>query len=137
MPTKPEVIGQLDFLSDRISTQVRTVSLGVLALTWGLLIGESESARALSRQWKTNLIGIGGTAIVAMFLDFLQYAAGFRDNFKLRAKMNEASLTEADYDEKALTWRLRLLFFRAKQWVLAFAVLWLLYVLSRWSFSSN
>jgi putative endonuclease len=97
MPTKLQVIEQLDFLSDRISTQVRTVSLGVLALTWGLLIGESQVAKALSQQWKTNLVGIGATAILVMFLDFLQYAAGYRDNMKLREKMNRAGLGETEY----------------------------------------
>jgi hypothetical protein len=135
MPKKSQVIEQLDFLTDRISTQVRTVSLGVLALTWGLIVGESGAAKSVSQQWKTHLVGIGALAILVMFLDFLQYVAGYWNILKLREKMNKCGLEEAPYDEKALSWRLRLLLFYTKQCVLVVAVMWLLYVLIRWGFT--
>jgi hypothetical protein len=47
MPTKAKLIEELDWLTDKISTQVWTLNLGTLATTWSLLIaaGSVEQLR--------------------------------------------------------------------------------------------
>lgn len=77
MATKQEILEEIKFLSDRISVQVRTISLGLLAITWGLLIAESNVAIEIARQMGKSLMIIGGLAILTMFFDFLQYFFGY------------------------------------------------------------
>ena len=132
MVEKPEVIEQLNQLTDRLSTQVRTVALAVLALTWGLLIGESDVALSVTQSLKTHLLAIGAMAIVVMFMDFLQYVCGHRNTSRLLSKMEEKDLKETEYDYEALSYKCRRWLFLSKQWVLAFTVIWLLIVLGKW-----
>lgn len=47
MATKKELLDELDWLTDKISTQIWTLNLGTLATTWSLLIagGSVEKLR--------------------------------------------------------------------------------------------
>lgn len=132
MPKKKDVLDELTSVSNRLSTQVRTVALGILALTWGLLVGDSTAAKDISSHWRGNLVALGGLAVFVMFLDFLQYVAGYRNVRALLRKMEKEGLEEARYDDTSWSWRLRLFFFNAKQWALAINVTWLLIVLFLW-----
>jgi hypothetical protein len=132
MPTKDKVIEDLNWLTDRLSTQVRTVALSVLALAWGLLIGDKEADKAIAMQRKWHLLGIGGTAVVVMFLDFLQYVSGYVNTHSLLKEMERTGANTGTYKTNSLSYRLRMFFFYGKQFLLAAAVLWLLYILSRW-----
>jgi hypothetical protein len=130
--TETEVITELGFVTDRLSAQVRTTALGALALSWGLLIGESETARALAAQLRWHLVGVGATAVFALFCDFLQYVAGYVNTLRVYRQMQKAKKTEASYDEHAPFFRLRKFFFYAKMVVLSVAVIWLLTALGHW-----
>jgi hypothetical protein len=132
MAQKRDVLDQLTSVSDRLSTQVRTVALGILALTWGLLVGDSAAAKDISSHWRGNLVALGGLAVLVMFLDFLQYVAGYHNVRALQEKMEKESLEEVRFDDTSWSWKLRLFFFHAKQWALAINVTWLLTVLSLW-----
>lgn len=132
MAQRKDVLDQLTSLSDRLSTQVRTVALGILALTWGLLVGDSTAAKEISFHWRGNLVALGGLAVLVMFLDFLQYVAGYHNVRALQKRMEKEGLDEAKFDDASWSWKLRLFFFNAKQWALAINVTWLLIVLSLW-----
>jgi hypothetical protein len=132
MVEKAKVVEQLGFLTDKISTQVRTVALGVLALAWGLLIGESSVARTVASQLKRPLLGIGVGAIVVMVLDFLQYVAGYVNTLHLLHDMERKRLTEAQWNRTSLSYRCRGYFSYAKQVALVAIVVWLLVVLAGW-----
>jgi hypothetical protein len=132
MAQKKDVLDQLTSVSDRLSTQVRTVALGILALTWGLLVGDSTAAKDISSHWRGNLVALGGLAVLVMFLDFLQYVAGYYNVRALQKKMEKEGLAEVRFDDTSWSWKLRLFFFYAKQWALAINVTWLLIVLSLW-----
>lgn len=129
MASKEDIIKEMDFLSDRISTQVRTVALGLLGITWGLLIGKSEVAVQIATSTGKNLMAIGGIAILAMFLDFLQYFFGYWYTHSLFKDMEKENKEEAKYKYSDARYRLRTCLFWAKQIILMIAVLWFVVVL--------
>ncbi|MGC2743821.1 MAG: hypothetical protein WA672_11580, partial [Candidatus Angelobacter sp.] len=79
MANQKDVLERLHFITDRLSTQVRTLGLGILVVTWGIFIGDSPTARDMSHGLKVPLLLAGAGSILAMLLDFLQYVAGYLD----------------------------------------------------------
>ena len=77
MASKSDITEDLNFLTDRLSTQVRTTALGVLVFSWGLLMGESTVARSLAAQLKRDLVAVAALAVLAMLCDILQYLFGY------------------------------------------------------------
>ncbi|MGC1491284.1 MAG: hypothetical protein WA798_07910, partial [Candidatus Acidiferrum sp.] len=110
----------------------RTTSLGALALAWGLLVGESATAKAVASELKWHLLIVGGLAILVMFLDFLQYVAGYWTTYGLYEQMRKSGQAEGLYNESAWSFRFRKFFFYAKMVTLAITVIWLLTALGRW-----
>jgi len=129
MTDKSDVIAEINFLTETLSTQVRTVALGVLVLTWGLLIGDSSFTAAIATDIKPQLLGIGLCAVASMFLDFLQYICGYLVSKGMLEKMEGKGNKETQYDYKAISYRLRLYLFNAKCWLLSATVVWLIAVL--------
>ena len=129
MPTLKEVIEDLNWVCDRISTQVRTMSIGLLAITWGLLIGKPEISQPLPLWLKKHLLAIGIVALVAMFSDFLQYFFGFRIVDNLRKSMEEKKQAKAEYDYTTITYKLREFFFWVKLALVVVACIWFLAVI--------
>ena len=129
MPTLKEVIEDLNWLCDRISTQVRTMSIGLLAITWGLLIGKPEISQPLPLWLKKNLLAIGILTLVVMLSDFLQYFFGLLVVDSLRKSMEKMKQTEAEYDYGTITYRLRKLFFWVKLVLVVIACIWFLAVI--------
>ena len=74
-----EFIAERGFITDRISTQVRIIAIGLLATTWSLLIGQVNILKSLKECFRTHFILIGTIAIIVLAFDFLQYF------FRLRA----------------------------------------------------
>ena len=132
MRTKAEIVGDLDWITDRLSTQVRTVALGVLALAWGLLLGDKDPAKSEVLHLKWHLMGIGGICVLVLVLDYLQYVAGYTETSGLLKTMERLKQDHGQYDRKKLSYRLRGVFFALKQWTLAAAIVWMSVTLGRW-----
>lgn len=108
-------------ISDKISTQVRTIALGVLALTWGTVTSDSPVAREITASFLPPFLGAGLFAVLALIFDFAQYVCSFhvaRDAYLNRDRKTNLG----DYDEESefFKWQYRL--FRAKQVSTALAV---------------
>jgi len=113
-------------MSDKISTQVRTLSVGLLAFTWGLLVSDSALAKGMTASLKWHLLLIGGMAIVVVLLDFLQYSFGHEVARKLLRHMEVSKAEEGEYDYNDPLWCLQHRLFYAKQVVLVVATTYLL-----------
>ena len=124
MATKLKIVEELQWLSDRISTQVRTVGLGLLAITWGLLISQPQINGPIPDSVKKNLLIIGVLALSAIVCDFLQYLFAYLNNRLMLRKIENEKLDEANYDYGAINYRLRGLFFWLKQILLIVACIW-------------
>ena len=113
----------LNWITDRLSNQVRTVALGVLAFSWGLLLGDS----AMVGCSRDQLLLVGMLAVGVMFCDFLQYACGYHNSLRLYRSMEQSGADSGQYPEDFFYWG-RKVCFSAKQWLALASVLWLGYV---------
>ncbi|HEC69358.1 MAG TPA: hypothetical protein ENI31_03620 [Candidatus Omnitrophica bacterium] len=95
MARKDFIIKEKNFHSDKISTQIRAVAIGLLIIIWGILI---EKAKPISVALKKHLLAIALIALLVMFLDFLQYLFGYANNTALLHQMDKEKKDEIQYD---------------------------------------
>ena len=105
---KAVVLADLDFATDRLSTQVRQLSLGVLAVSWALLV-KDEGTPSLTLGTPV-LLGFAAMAILTMVVDFLQYLAAY---FASRRALED--LKDGGTGKYKNSWRS----FRARKWCFA------------------
>ena len=105
---------EIDFHSEKISTQVRTVAFGLLITIWGFLIGQSKTTFTIDTSLKKYLLWVGFFALCVLFLDFLQYLFGYLNNNALMHKMEKENLEKIGYNYKDLRYLLQKLFFGGK-----------------------
>jgi hypothetical protein len=120
-----ELIEELQFLSDRISTQVRTISVSLIAFVWILLIGGDNAPFKFSLFERRQLLIIVFLALIAMLLDFLQYFFGYLYTNSLRKDLEESEKEKGEYDYCSWKYRLRIDMFWSKQIILMVAAVWL------------
>src|ERR1700724_745418 len=99
MPKKADVLKQWDFVSDRLSTQVRTIAFGVLIFAWGVLVSESTVIEDLAQRFGRQLIAVVVLTVLVMLCDFLQYVAGYWNVSKLVSEMASSQAEEGQYDQ--------------------------------------
>jgi hypothetical protein len=73
MPNIKKIISEKNFVTDRISTQVRIIAVGLLATTWSLLIGQVNIFINTLQYFRVHFILISIIAIIVLMFDFLQY----------------------------------------------------------------
>ena len=129
MPTVKDIVEELQWISDRISTQVRTLGVGLIAVTWGLLIAQPQIAGPMPEWIKKHLLISGVLALSAMVCDFLQYICAYWNSKALLSDMEAKKLQEAKYDYTALSYRSRTFFFGVKQLLVVVAYIWFLAVI--------
>jgi hypothetical protein len=137
MVIKKDILTALDDVTDKLSSQVRTTALGVLALSWGLLVGDSPAAKAISADFRAILVVLGGASVAVLFLDFLQYFAGYFSTKRVLDEVEDKGEDQGEYDSSSLAYQLRRFFFWAKQFALMLTVVTLLVTLGRWALFSR
>jgi hypothetical protein len=141
MPNIRDACGQLDIYTEKVSTQTRTLAIGLLPFAGGLIlnvvIGSKDSAKLpawiLSRLF---IVGVG--ALLALGLDLAQYGFMFlyMRSFqkRLEKKIDEALKKDATFDKLKLDesyneshpfYAAGRVCFATKVLVLLFAVAWL------------
>jgi hypothetical protein len=128
-----KIYGDLDFATDRLSSQIRALTAGILALVWVFLSGGKDAPK-LGVGSNEPLVLIGGLCILTFLLDALQYWAMFVSADTVRKKAEKLKHTEAEYDEKSFARRVQTWTFWGKQVSCAVSAFWLLavIVLSVW-----
>ena len=114
---------------ERISTQVRTVAFGMLATSWGLLIGKSETANNIVKVIKVELLFIGIYSIIILLLDYLHCFSGFMNINNLLVDLDTGKETDTDYRYDRWHDMGKFLFW-VKQFFTIACALWLLFCLS-------
>ena len=109
-----DVYEELNFLSGQVSTQTRTIALGLLALSWGLLVGETTVRLMLDQSLRLGFLRVGMGAILALVLDFFQYVAGLLYVDTVRRSAERRKANEVIYDYDAQLYRARGWFFWLK-----------------------
>lgn len=119
-----EVRQDLHDVTDQISTQVRTITLGVLAVAWLGLSGAGKiEALNLGPTWQ--LTAIAGLCIVTLFADLVQYGAGYSLVKGTLLAAERAKQSETSYNTSDWRYAVRIRAFELKQWLAAASALWL------------
>jgi hypothetical protein len=114
MHPKEKLFEDLNWLSDKISSQVWTINLGTLATTWSLLIAAGSGERKL-QIGSTIAILIILICIVAMLCELGQYYAGYFDALSIKKELERSGEEKFEYDETTwlYMWRNRLFYVKA------------------------
>ena len=126
MPNLKEYITEKSFVSDRISTQVRIIAIGLLATTWSLLIGQINISRDILQCSRVHFILISILSILTLVFDFLQYKFSYSNIYKKIMKMKNENIDEEDYDED-IYYKLSTFFFKNKQRIIIVGVVYFIY----------
>jgi hypothetical protein len=121
MVSRYKINREREWLSDRISTQTRWLTLTLLGVTWGVLIAERGTKTPVPIASNESLLLVGTLCLTAMVLDFLQYCAGYLNAVSLLEKMKRDGVEEVNVNRHSPTYILRALFFVAKQLFIAAA----------------
>ena len=117
MASRKDVQDDINFLSDRISTQVRTIGLSVIAIAWLFLVGGKDTPVLPLPPNRALLLWAGALSLGALLTDYFQYFMGYLDGRRVLAKGESEGVQDLKYDYRAATWRLRAFFFWAKQFL--------------------
>lgn len=120
--TLGQIQEDMDFASDRISGQVRLASVSLLAVTWGLLIGEPSALASVTQQYQPLLLIVGELAMLALAFDFLQYVVGYKLSKGLHDTLTAKGEVEGYYDYTSLWWRARYYLFWGKQFLMILSI---------------
>jgi len=96
------VVKELDWLSDRISTLLRAVAAGIIALVWGLLVTEPRNL-TFDRRY---LVAVALAALLAMLIDLGQYAFGYANTTAYLHRLSQGEEI-AGYNRKDFLYRCR------------------------------
>jgi len=99
-----EVTSELQWVSDRLSSQVRYLAAGLLAITWALITAPVERSLPIRPR---GLIVVAVLAILALTVDLVQYAAAHRLVNSRRKRLELSEEPDDGYDPKNLWYRTR------------------------------
>jgi hypothetical protein len=132
MPVREEVIKRFGDFSGQLSTQVRTLAFGILALSWGLLTSKDSPFReSLSPRLKWNLVGVGAAVILVLIIDAIHYLAALTVEKQCLVRMGDERKA-AMYDSGSWPYFIQEYAFRIKLIVLGVTAVWLLVVIAVW-----
>ncbi len=126
MATKNNVLDRKKESSDKISAQVRTLGVGILALTWGLLASDSAIAKQMATTLRMPLLRAGTLAVLVILLDYMQYFFAHEVARLLLNQMERDGLNEGQYNYKSWPYRLMYWLFYGKQALLLLVTVYLL-----------
>jgi len=128
MPNIEEIISEKNDVTDRISTQVRIIAVGLLATTWSLLIGKVNIFINTIQSYRVHFILISIISVIVLMFDFLQYECKYLNINKKIELMNNKDLTKADYDED-IYYKLSVVFFVTKQLTLLVGIIYFITIM--------
>ena len=122
MASRKDIQDDIDFLSDRISTQVRTIALSVIAIAWLFLVGGKDGPILRVPPSRDLLLWAGALSLGALIVDYLQYLMGYLDGKRVLREGERDNVTDFHYDYRATTYKLRTWFYWGKQGLLVAGV---------------
>lgn len=142
MPNESAVCARLDTVTTTLSTNIRTLAVGLLAFNGSLLLtafGLTDKPAPKFPLWlESRLLAIAGLAFAALLFDVLQFRCSYWHTRRTLKKIDEAikekrkkdpdfkrDSIDIDYDDKSFPYRCTLIFFEAKVASLIVATLWL------------
>jgi hypothetical protein len=124
MPDKKELIDELNWITEKISSQVWTLNLGILGTTWTLLIATTNTKLQFQQAEAFPILFL---CIASLTCEMLQYLSGYANDRRLLRDVEARNAQTFDYDPAALLYRLRMFFFYVKILTTVVAAVFLLW----------
>jgi|GEM_PF-4443043 len=67
--------------NQKLSERSRALALGIVAVVWGIMVGETKLAHTLPHHTKVLLVVSAGLSIFALVADYFEYSSGYLDNY--------------------------------------------------------
>jgi hypothetical protein len=112
MATKKELRSELDWITEKISSQVWILNLGTLGTTWSLLIASGLPAGL--RFTTRNAIWVFIPSLLSLLCEMGQYLCGYFLAHRLLDEMEENNTTEFQYPKDDWLYKWRHYFFCTK-----------------------
>jgi hypothetical protein len=132
MPELKDIYARKKEASGQVSTQTRTLALGMLAISWALLTVHDEPLKTMAthihQRWILSL------AVVSVFVivcDMFQYVAITSMAGEALARAEKAKLTETTYEEKLFAYKAQNYLYFGKFWILAVCFALLVFIFFR------
>jgi|SRR5262245_38594388 len=106
MATKADLLSELNWITEKISSLVWTLNVGVLGTTWSLLIARSFTFR--------NAIWIFVPSILSIICEIGQYFSAYWLDHRLLAELERNNRTEFQYPTDDPLYNARRIFFGCK-----------------------
>jgi len=105
VPTDTQLIARLDLVTDKLSTQVRTLAVGLLAFAGGLLLTGVTKPNSQGIQLPTwlqlRLFSIATLALLTLLFDVLQYVSAYKSGVETRTRLRRKIAAETNEDAPA------------------------------------
>ena len=124
-----DIIKDLDWISNRISERVWTISVGVLAFCLTFIV-ESISATGEPFLKPVQVIGPMILALISLICDLVQYMAAYTLSRQLLSILEAKNLNSGKYDPGSSAFKIREFSFRAKTSLCVLAAAWLIWAAS-------
>jgi hypothetical protein len=112
MATKKDLLADLNWLTEKISSQIWTLNLGTLATTWSLLIASKPSDTvSLTTQ---NAIWILLPCLLSLICEMGQYLSGYQLARRLLLDLERSNKYEFKYPTDSYLYKMRRLLFIGK-----------------------
>ena len=127
-----DITAERQAASGQLSTQSRTIALGVLAVAWLLLGGTQTTLATRFGGFTESLLWIAAVCVVSLVADFLQYSFTLLEtNLALDDSHEAKKADEAGYDDPSWLRVATNICFAVKLLSALFAAGWLLCVIYR------
>jgi hypothetical protein len=109
MATKEDLVKELNWVTEKISSQVWTLNLGTLGTTWSLLIASGLPANI--RFTTRDAIWIFVLSLLSLLCEMAQYLSGFFLAKRLHDQIEQSGRTEFQYPTNSILYKARQFFF--------------------------
>lgn len=128
--TLDDLAKELDTYSSTISTQIRSVNLSVLGLTWLLLLRDDKLGSLVDKFPHRGLLIVSAACIIAMVLDLAQYFLAERAVATAFETAQDAGAVDG-FETDSWTYRGSFWCYQGKVWLTALAAISLVSLVTR------
>ncbi len=118
--SRDDLAKELDTYSTTVSTQLRTINLGILGLVWLLILRKEEIAWLAQRISEKALLLVALVCLLELVVDLAQYLFAEKVVENAFDRADSSPDQRADYDDKSFIYKAQLFCYHAKL-VLTFA----------------
>ncbi|TMV12539.1 hypothetical protein [Arenibacterium halophilum] len=125
MATKAQIIANLDWLTERISNRVWTISAGIVVISLAYVVeGSGSNGVAFLEPEQVSLPA--AIALLSLLFDMLQYVFGTKSHTRILVRMEAEDQVDAKFDTTEIYYRAQKLSFFAKIGCCITASVWMI-----------